>query len=295
MRRLAVSLVAVGVALAACGSPTHPGGQVRVVASTTAWGAVAAAVVGNDAQVRSIIDNPAQDPHSYDASAADAAAIADAQVVVYNGGGYDPFVDAVLDDHANVERIDAFAVGGHQPGANPHVFYDLDTVSAVAGALADHLAAIDPAHGEDYKANAQKFAASVDGVLAAEHAIATAHPGAASTATEDVAGYLEAATGLTDKTPPGYYKAISVDADPSPADIGSVLDLITGRAVQVVLSNPQTTTAVTKRVVDAARSARIPVVEVTETLPAGMDFVSWQHQTVDRLSAALQHGDKHRP
>lgn len=63
----------------------------------------------------------------------------------------------------------------------------------------------------------------------------------------------------------------------------------------MVLFNPQTDTAVTRRIVDAASTAGIPVVEVRETLPAATDFLTWQRHTVEQLSAALQRADPHTP
>jgi zinc/manganese transport system substrate-binding protein len=294
MRRVLILLLAAALTVSACGSSPSQGNKVSVVASTSAWGSVAAAVGGGFVDVRSIIDNPAEDPHSYEATPGDAAAIGDAQLVVYNGGGYDKFVETVLQQHSGVKQVSAFTVGAHQQGSNPHVFYDLNTVSATTGAIADQLASIDPTHAADYRANAQKFIDQVHGIAALERGIATAHPGASAIATEDVPQYLEAATGLTDKTPEGYYKAVDADADPAPADIAAVLDLVNSRSVQVLLFNPQTDTPVTRRIVDAANAAGIPVVEVRETLPAGKDFLGWQRQTVDQLGAALQRIDNRK-
>ena len=66
----------------------------------------------------------------------DAAAIADAALVVYNGGGYDPWVDQVLASHRAVKSVDAYSFvtngtsGGQPP--NEHVFYDLSVAKSVA-------------------------------------------------------------------------------------------------------------------------------------------------------------------
>lgn len=295
MRRVVTWLVAAVVAVSSCAAPSRESREVDILASTSVWGSVASAVGGDYVQVRSIIDDPAQDPHSYEASPADAAAIADAKLVVYNGGGYDNFVEAVLRQNGSVSRIDAFTAGGHRQGDNPHVFYDLATVTSVADAVAQRLAAVDPAHAADYRSNAQKFTAEVRALEAAQRAVATAHPGAAAISTENIAYYLETATGLTDKTPQGYLSAVAADADPPPVDIAAVLDVINSRDVQVVLFNPQTDTSVTRRIVDAANSAGVPVVEVRETLPAGTDFVAWQRRMVEQLSAALQATDSNTP
>src|SRR5690349_16499896 len=69
--------------------------KASVVASTNVWGSVASAIAGDHASVKSIISNPAQDPHSFEATPSDAAAITDATLVVYNGGGYDHWVDEI--------------------------------------------------------------------------------------------------------------------------------------------------------------------------------------------------------
>jgi zinc/manganese transport system substrate-binding protein len=67
-----------------------------------------------------------------------------------------------------------------------------------------------------------------------------------------------------------------------------MLDLIKGRQVAAVVFNEQTITPVTKQVQEAAQSAGVPVVGVTETLPAGKDYLTWQRETADRLAGALQ-------
>jgi len=295
MRRVVIWLVAAVAAVSACGSPPGQSEKVSVVASTSVWGSVAAAVGGDYVQVRSLIDNPAQDPHSYDASPADAAAIGDAQLVVYNGGGYDYFVEAVLQHDDSVRRVDAFTVGGHQQDSNPHVFYDLAMVALVADTIGGQLAAVDPTHAAAYRSNAEEFTDQVHGIEAMQQAVAANHPGSTAISTEDVAHYLEAATGLTDKTPEGYSAAAAADSDPPPADIAAVLDVIDSHDVSVVLFNPQTDTSVSRRIVDAANGAGVPVVEVRETLPAGSDFLTWQRHTVEQLGAALQRIDSHTP
>ena len=106
-------------------------------------------------------------------------------------------------------------------------------------------------------------------------------------ATEPVAHYLLVNAGITDKTPEGFSSAIEEDTDPSPADLAAMLDLINTHQVSALLFNPQTQTAVTKQIEDAARQASMPVVTVTETLPEGTDYLTWQRQTVEQLASQL--------
>lgn len=300
MRR--AGLVAAGLALAVgvCGlsgcatnRETGRGGPPTVVASTDVWGSVAQSVAGGDARVSSIVTSGSADPHSYEASPADAAAISDASIVVYNGGGYDPWVDAVLDNHRGVPAVNAYslldaaALGEPQP-ANEHVFYDLDTAKAVANDLAAKLATADPGKADQYRTRAEEFGRRAEKVQGAEEALSQVRPGAAVIATEPVAHYLLKAAGLEDKTPPGFTSAVEQDADPAPADVAAVLDLIKDRAVAAVVFNDQTVTEATRRVRDAARDAGVPVVAVTETLPAGSDYLNWQNDTLGRLAQALR-------
>jgi len=287
----AVTALALTVGLAGCGgdrSETADGPS--VVASTAVWGSVAQDVVGDHGTVTTILDSAADDPHSYEASPADAAEISDAALVVYNGGGYDHWVDDVLVDHPDARRVDAYALlpdTGARP--NEHVFYDVAIAKAVALQIAEQLADLDPDHADSYHANADLFGESAAQILASQRAIGVAHPGAAVAATEPVAHYLVANAGLTDKTPAGFATAIEQDTDPPPADVAAMLDLIGGRQGAALLYNPQTETAVTKRIRDAADAASVPIVEVSETLPADTDYLTWQRDTVRRLTEALQH------
>ncbi|MCV7298139.1 zinc ABC transporter substrate-binding protein [Mycobacterium barrassiae] len=286
----------VGLAIATAGctgqgpseqKPASP----AVVASTDVWGSVAQAVTGDHATVTSILDSAVEDPHSYEATPANAAAIADASLVVFNGGGYDHWVEDVLANNPNVPTVDAYSLlPDAAPDANEHVFYDPATAKAVAAQVADRLAAIDATSADTYRANAAAFARTADEVLALERAIGQEHPGASVVATEPVAHYLLVNAGLTDKTPEGFANAIEEDTDPSPADLAAMLDLINTRQVTALLYNPQTETAVTEQLRDAAERASVPVVIVTETLPADTDYLTWQRQTAEQLASQLDKG-----
>ena len=295
----ALALLTVGAA-AACaggergtsapGSPASAGSS--VAASTDVWGSVAASIAGGDARVSSLVRG-VTDPHSFEPSPAAVAEIADATLVVFNGGGYDAWIPAVLANNATVSAVDAYslldaaAVGEPSP-ANEHVFYEINTARAVADRIAAALADADPEHADDYRSRAASFARGADTVLAKQKALRDELPGAQVVATEPVAHYLLLATGVTDRTPPGFASAVEQDTDPAPVDIAAMLDLITTREVSALLFNDQTATAATRGIRDAANAAGVPVVEVTETLPAGSDYLGWQSDTVDRLGAALR-------
>ncbi len=284
--RLAVGLAVVALAAAACSGAGsgHDAGEVSVVATTDVWGSVASAVAGAHASVKSIETGATADPHSFEATPADVAQIADAALVVYNGGGYDHWVDDVLAGDPEINAVDAYSLRGTEGRANEHVFYDLGIAKAVAAEIAKRLAEIDSAQAAEYRSNAAEFGRKADEIAASERAIGTAHPSGSVVATEPVAYYLLRAAGITDRTPPGFAAAVEEGDDPSPADVAAMLDLISSHQVSVLLFNPQTESPATKQIEDAAQRASLPVVTVTETLPQGVDYLTWQRDTVNQLA-----------
>jgi zinc/manganese transport system substrate-binding protein len=312
LRRSGAAATALAVlALAGCGSgdsaapatSAGDGGPLTVVTSTNVYAAIARAVGGDLVTVRALIDNPLADPHSYESTPAAAAKVAGAAVVVFNGGGYDDFVPQLVGaaggeravvDVAELSGL-APAVGGHHHGGadehgafNEHVWYSLPTVQKLATRLATDLGAADPANAADYTANAEAFNAQVADLLTKAQAIGTADPGARVAVTEPVPGYLIEAAGLTDVTPAEFSEAIEEDTDPPAAVLQETLALFSADPVEALVLNAQTETPTTDQVAQAAQTAGVPVVAVTETLPAGTtDYVSWMGAQIDALAGAL--------
>jgi zinc/manganese transport system substrate-binding protein len=283
---LAVGLAVAAVAVAGCSGAQsgHDDGAVSVVATTDAWGSVAHAVAGEHAAVKSIETGANADPHSFEATPGDVAVITDASLVVYNGGGYDHWVDDVLAGDPEIDAVDAYSLRNSSEPANEHVFYDVGVAKAVAGEIAKRLSEIDAAHADQYRVNAATFAQQADEIAASERAIGKAHPSGSVIATEPVAYYLLRNAGIADRTPPGFASAVEEGDDPSPADVAAMLDMIDTRQVSVLLFNPQTETAATTQIREAAQRASLPVVTVTETLPEGVDYLTWQRDTADELA-----------
>lgn len=299
----AVGAVAVAaLALSACGTSASDSGDGKptVVASTDVYGSVAKAVAGEDATVTSLFTNPTGDPHEFEPSAQDTLAIKKASVLVYNGGHYDAYMETASEG-ASAAKVDAVSVQSGTSAAdhgetneaehsheNEHVFYDLPTVQKVATAIAKALAEKDSAHREGYENRAREFGTKLGAVIDQARALALANPGAKVAATEPVAGYLLTLAGLTDAAPARYTAAIESGTDPAPADIAAANALVSGKQVRAVVLNSQTESPVTAALAKTAETAGVPVVRVTESLPAGVDdYTAWQADNVKRLSDAL--------
>ena len=296
MKRLALPLIlALTIpALAACStSPAADG--ILIVASTNVYGSIASAVAGDRATVVSIISEPSQDPHSYEAGARVQLELSRADIVIANGGGYDDFVDTLLAGAGNpdatiLKAVRDFGISAAPPGPefNEHVWYDLPTMARLAGTLADVLSERDPDHADGYRANAATFTASIGGLESRVAALAAAHAGDAVIMTEPVPFYLLEAAGLDNVTPDAFSQAIEDGTGVPPALLGAMLDLLAEGTVSGVVYNEQTSGPETDQLLEAARAAGVPVIPVTETLPADTDYVAWMSTTIDALEAALQ-------
>lgn len=291
-RRLVVALVvSLGLALglAACGGGSDDSaadGRISVVTSTDVWGSVAEAVGGEAVQVRSLIDEPAGDPHSYQASAEDAADVQSAQLLVYNGGGYDDFFVQLADRSPDASRVVAFEVAGSPE--NEHVWYDVPTVAKVADQIAARLGEVAPEQRQTFESNAEEFNSRLDELTRQLDAIAEEHAGEPVVAMEPVADHLIERAKLDNVTPPDFSEAVENETDIPVAAQQEITELVSRGEVSLVISNEQTVTPATERVVGQARGAGVPVVGVTETLPEGGDgYIAWMSGQVGALAKAL--------
>ncbi len=105
--------------------------------------------------------------------------------------------------------------------------------------------------------------------------------------TEPVPAYLLAELGLDNLTPEAFSEAIEEGADVPPLALDETLALFADGRVALLAYNAQTASPETERVREAAEAAGIPVVDFTETLPDGADYLSWMTDNVEAVAGAL--------
>jgi zinc/manganese transport system substrate-binding protein len=304
-RRLALITGASLALLAGCGNSSDSGkngsaaqaatptSKVKVVASTNVYGDITKQIGGDKVDVTSIISDPDQDPHSFEANTQNQLALSKAKVVIENGGGYDDFIDHMLksSNNSSAELINAVKVSGKAAPKggelNEHVWYDFPTVSKIADRIAAALGKADPGDAAAFTKNAETFKDKLAGLEAKEADVKKAHSGEGIGITEPVPLYLTEASGLVNKTPDDFSEAIEEGDDVSPKTLRETLKLYSDKQVKALVYNAQTSGAQTEKVKDAAKAAGIPVVPVTETLPEGKDYLGWMRSNVEALTAAL--------
>src|SRR6185436_11574820 len=85
--------------------PAVAASPIPILAAENFYGDIAQAIGGGDVTVKSVLSNPDQDPHLFEASPSVARALADAQIVIINGANYDPWVAKMLAANAANGRI----------------------------------------------------------------------------------------------------------------------------------------------------------------------------------------------
>jgi len=262
-----------------------------VAATINAWGSIATQLGGDRIQETSIITNPDTDPHDYEPATGDGRTIADAQVVVENGIGYDAWADKLIAANPNANRI-VVNVGqtvGVPDDGNPHQWYSPDSVTKVANAITAAYKKADPNDAAYFDQQNQQF---LNQGLANYHQLISdikgKYAGTPVGASESIVSPMSDALGLNMLTPYSFLKAIAEGTDPSPADKATVDQQISTKAIKVFVFNAQNSTPDVQALVDAAKKQNIPVSTVTETLsPANASFQDWQTAQLTSLENAL--------
>lgn len=320
--RLSLALVGVlaasGLASCAADQPAKET-KLTLVASTSVYGSLAESVAGDDAEVESIITSPAQDPHSYEATARDKLTLSKANLVVLNGGGYDDFAVQIVDslstkptvikamegeghshehaaegsedhaDHASGEDSAAHDHDhAHEHGeGNEHVWYDLAEMEHMVTKLKDGLSQADPDNAGEYAERAEQLTKKLKGLQERTHALESKGKAASYIMTEPVPQALLDSAGLKNATPEGLAEAIESGEEIAPLAMKSATDALESGKVSVFAFNSQTSDEQTNALKAAAQKGGVPVLDVTETLPEGEDYVSWMGKNIDALQEAL--------
>ena len=291
--RIAIAaLASVGMlaSVAACGSgrsSSEKNGTIEVVASVNQWGTVAKTLGGGNVNVTSIINSTNVDAHDYEPTTSDIAKLQKAQVIIVNGAGYDAWAVKAAQS-VNATIVNAAEVGGVNDGENPHVWFSADVRKAVAQAITEAYEQADAAKKSDFdKLNDQWMTeeGNVEGKIAE---VKQKSDGLAYAATESVASYLAEDMGLADATPSGYAQATANESEPTPTDIKQFTDALKAGEIKLLVVNTQEESELTGKITNAAKSANVPMVNLTEQMPEQYDsLTAWMESLVDAFSKAI--------
>lgn len=294
---LAVGVLALTTAftLAACGSNKSATSEtnnhdIKVVATVDFYGEVAKAVLGNQGSVTSIINNPDVDPHDYEPTTKVAQQVAGANVLLSNGIGYDTWMNKLAQNNSKATNIRVGEdVVGKKNGDNPHLWYQLQTMPALANYLADKFAKMDPKKADYFKANAKKYVASLAPLNQLVDKLKAGSDGKGVDVSEPVFTYaLDEMNYKVNNQ--GFADSVENGTDPAPKDVAAMQKDITDHKIDFFVQNTQASDKTVGQLVKLANKNNVPVVNVTETMPAGKNYIQWmtsQFKQVEKIQAKL--------
>jgi zinc/manganese transport system substrate-binding protein len=264
-----VAVTLAGALLAAAcgggdGAAGGDGGGPDVVVTTSVLGDVVENLVGDAVEV-DVIMPPNADPHDFQASAQQAAALREADLVVVNGAGFeaglDEAIDGAVDDGATVftavDHVDTLPATGEgadehaeeggesgdehaeeSGGVDPHFFTDPARMATATEALADALA--DNVSGLDDQAFRDRASGYVDQLRALDAEVeATLAPVPAENrklvTNHDVFSYFAGRYGFT--VVGTVIPAISTAAEPSAGELDELAATIQAEGVRAVFAD----------------------------------------------------------
>ena len=257
---IGTAITAATLGLAGCaGAAPKATGVVHVVAAENFWGNITSQLGGRDVKVTSLITNPNADPHLFETDAADAATLAQAQVIIENGAGYDTWMNSLLSADGGRPRVVTAARVLHITGSDPN--RTSGTTSPVCQPWPPPL----PPRSRKRRPGQR----DIQGQPRHLRRIACSprrDPGQHQGPLPQRAGgvhrtraRLHAGRGWLDVvTPSGFARAVEDGTDPSPADTLAMQRLLDDRDINVLLYNVQTVTPVTTQIRTLARQHHIP-------------------------------------
>ena len=254
---------------------------ISIVAAENFYGGVAQQIAGNSAKVTSIMSNPNQDPHEFTTDAATAMAVANADIVIYNGIGYDDWMNKLLGVQGKPGRIVIRVADliGAKAGDNPHIWYDPRTMPALAAKLAEILKQTN---------NLAAFQTEMNAVTSKIAEIKSAHAGTTVTATEPVFGYMADALGFKMENY-SFQLAVMNDTEISFQQASDFEKSLHDKSMKILFYNSQVTDPVTQLVRENAKKAGVTVIGVTETQPPdAKNYTDWMLSELNEVEAALE-------
>ena len=258
----------------------HVQAAMQIVAAENFYGGVAAQVAGDDASVTSIMNNPNQDPHAFQTDAATAKSVADADIVIYSGIGYDDWMKKLLAVPGKETRtvIKVSDLIGAKDGDNPHIWYNPKTMPALVEKLAEVL---------DKPEAVDAFEKEMKPLLDEIASLKPKTTGVKVTATEPVFGYMAEALGF-DILNDAYQLSVMNGNEPTFQQTADFENSLKSKTAKVLFYNSQVTDPSTQQMQSIAKANDVPVVGVTETQPPeASSYVEWMISQLKSLAEKL--------
>ena len=252
---------------------TSQSNKISIVTTTNVYSDIAKNIVGKYGTATAIIDKSSVDPHDFDPTTADAKKVAQANIIVANGLGYDSWMNKLAKSVDKKPVLVGEDLMGLKSGDNPHIWYNLDMPTKYVDYLVKRLSKLDKKHAAYFKENGEKYLAKIDKIKQ----LAKANKG------EPVFDYAlqEAGYKIGDKE---FEEAIENGTDPSPKTINEMNNSIKQKKIAFFVNNTQASSSTVKSFVKLAKKNNVPVLNVRETIPNNTTYLAWMKENYQKLA-----------
>ena len=274
-----VSLITVGCSNKQ--NSTSQSDKISIVTTTNVYSDIAKNIVGKYGTATAIIDKSSVDPHDFDPTTTDAKKVAQANIIVANGLGYDSWMNKLAKSVDKKPVLVGEDLMGLKSGNNPHIWYNLDMPTKYVDYLVKRLSKLDKKHAAYFKENGEKYLAKIDKIKQ----LAQANKGDQKTVfvSEPVFDYAlqEAGYKIGDKK---FEEAIENGTDPSPKTINEMNNAIKQKKIAFFVNNTQASSSTVNAFVKLAKKNNVPVLNVRETIPNNTTYLAWMKENYQKVA-----------
>jgi zinc transport system substrate-binding protein len=285
MSRLLLLLLGLSfLAASACdgtSEATSSGGP-RVIAAFYPLAFVAREVVGDSASVTNL-SPPGVEPHDLELSPDQVRALAEADLVVYLGAGFQPAVEDIVGDLDQSAPLDVLEDQETLLADDPHVWLDPLRLGEIAESVAARLAEVDPDQAETYEDNVVTLNEDLEG-LDEEYADALKDCERTElVVSHEAFGYLTNRYGLEQVGVSG----VDPESEPSPGRLAEVAEFARDNGVTTIFFENQVSPDIAEVLADES-GATTEVLDPLEFPPDGSsDYFDVMRDNLAAITKAL--------
>lgn len=281
---LITTLLAVVLTLTACSTKREANTnnhKVDIVTSTNIYANIAKNVVGKHGEVQAIIKNGDTDPHDFEPTTNSAKEVANANIVISNGLGYDDWMTKLADSNdIHMTKVGEELMGLKQ-GDNPHIWYNLDMPKKYVNYIVKRSSKIDPKHASYFRKNGQTYLNKIQSIKQLAAKIDAKHAKLVYVS-EPVFDYaLERCHFKIGN--PAFEEAVENETDPSAQVVHNMQESIKHKKISFFVNNVQASSSTVNGMVKLANQNQIPVLKVRETMPNGTNYYHWMKNNYQNL------------
>jgi len=302
MKHLVFALSALALLGAGCGiagEDAAGSGGPEVIAAFYPLEFVASEIVGDSATVTNL-SPPGIEPHDLELAPGQVRSLAEADLILYLGEGFQPAVEDVIGELSGTALIDGLETQDgllqgsdqdedeveeeHEEGASdPHIWLDPTRVASLGNSVADEMARIDPDNADHYKDNASDLVNALD-ELDEEYSSALENCERNElVVSHEAFGYLTDRYGLEQVGVSG----IDPESEPSPARVAEVAEFARDHGVTTIFFEEQVAPDIAQVIADEI-GAEVEVLDPLEFEPeGGSDYFDVMRNNLDSISTAL--------